>query len=139
MNPESVLNALFEPGTPTKRKGGKSPKGRPYQGAKGIGRFAAARLAKRLVLESKTPNERTGINVILDWGSFDEDSYLDEIAIRYESRSLTFPRGTHLLLEGLRKTWEGVDLRWMASGLCMLAILHGTYREIPGRECYRSG
>src|SRR5438067_1476822 len=48
MTLETVLSGWFEPGTATKRKDSKSPGGRLYQGAKGVGRFAAARLAEAL-------------------------------------------------------------------------------------------
>jgi len=46
MDLDTVLTAWFEPGTVIKRKQERSPGGRLYQGAKGIGRFAAARLAE---------------------------------------------------------------------------------------------
>src|SRR5437879_4491459 len=44
MNLEAVLGGWFEPGTVAKKQTERSPKGRLYQGAKGVGRFAAARL-----------------------------------------------------------------------------------------------
>lgn len=46
MELQTVLAGWFEPGTIHKKQGQRSPGGRLFQGAKGIGRFAAARLAE---------------------------------------------------------------------------------------------
>jgi len=106
MDLDTVLTAWFEPGTVIKRKQERSPGGRLYQGAKGIGRFAAARLAESLMLESKTEGADKGVFVLLEWGRFDDESYLDEITINYELHPLpNLERGTCLTLEGLRKVW----------------------------------
>jgi hypothetical protein len=48
MTLQTVLGAWLEPGTVIKKRQERSPSGRLYQGAKGIGRFAAARLAQSL-------------------------------------------------------------------------------------------
>ena len=110
MDLEMVLTGWFEPGTVLKRKSEKSPGGRYYQGAKGIGRFAAARLAEALFLESKTRGENQGISVLLDWGKFDDESYLDEITIDYEVvPMIDMDHGTRLTLDGVRKIWEERD------------------------------
>jgi signal transduction histidine kinase len=109
MDLDTVLNAWFEPGTSTKRKSDRSPGGRLYQGAKGIGRFAAARLARSLFLESKRPSDEYGVVVLLDWGAFGDEGYLDEISIDYEERSMGSFSGTRLILEGLRKEWTEDD------------------------------
>ena len=52
MGLDVVLGSWFEPGTVTKKKKERSPEGRLYQGAKGVGRFAAARLGTELILET---------------------------------------------------------------------------------------
>ena len=67
---DTVLGAWFEPGTVAKRMVTHSEGGRPFQGAKGIGRFAAARLAKSLLLESNV-GEAEGVVVLVEWGRFD--------------------------------------------------------------------
>ncbi|QDT68795.1 hypothetical protein MalM25_17200 [Planctomycetes bacterium MalM25] len=67
-----------------KKRGQHSPSGRIYQVAKGVGRFAAARLASSLLVETKQKGEKQGVSALLDWGSFSEDSYLDEIVIDYQ-------------------------------------------------------
>jgi signal transduction histidine kinase len=106
MDLKTVLTGWFEPGTILKRRQECSPGGRLYQGAKGIGRFAAARLARSLFLESKRNDGRDAVVVLIDWGKFDNESYLDEITIDYEVRPVhDLQRGTRLTLETLRKDW----------------------------------
>jgi len=106
MDLNTVLTSWFEPGTLAKRKQTVSLGGRLYQGAKGIGRFAAARLATSLFMETKKEDEEEGVVVVLEWGQFTEESYLDEINLEYEIRPLDFKNGTRLTLGGLRKTWN---------------------------------
>jgi anti-sigma regulatory factor (Ser/Thr protein kinase) len=57
MDLQTVLGAWLEPGTILKKRNTRSPGGRLFQGAKGIGRFAAARLgirfSSRLVVVGK--------------------------------------------------------------------------------------
>lgn len=121
MDMDTVLTAWFEPGTVIKRKQERSPGGRLYQGAKGIGRFAAARLAESLMLESKTEGADEGVFVLLDWGRFDDESYLDEITIDYELHPLPdLERGTRLTLEKLRKVWEKEDYEALHARLSRL-------------------
>jgi signal transduction histidine kinase len=122
MSLDTVLNSWFEPGTIAKRKEDKSPgKGRLYQGAKGIGRFASARLAEFLFLESKLPKEKEGVFVLLEWGKFDEDSYLDEISVEYEVRHIPdLKHGTRLTLERLRKEWTTDDYEELHTRLSRL-------------------
>ncbi len=121
MDLDTVLTAWFEPGTVIKRKQERSPGGRLYQGAKGIGRFAAARLAESLMLESKTEGANEGVFVLLEWGRFDDESYLDEITIDYELHPLPdLERGTRLTLEKLRKVWEKEDYEELHARLSRL-------------------
>lgn len=112
MNLETVLGAWFEPGTVKKKSSERSPKGRLYQGAKGVGRFAAARLAKSLLMDTQSHDGSDAVTVLLNWGHFDDTSYLDEVEIEYEtSPSNGKSHGTTLTLVGLRekKDWTEDD------------------------------
>jgi signal transduction histidine kinase len=103
MDIETVLDGWLEPGTIAKRREIHSPGGRLYQGAKGIGRFAAARLGDSLLLETRRRGQDKVVYVLLNWGKFDETRYLDEIEIDYEVRkdpSVSY--GTKLTIEGQR-------------------------------------
>jgi len=142
MTLETVLSGWFEPGTVTKRKNTRSPGGRLYQGAKGVGRFAAARLAEALYLETKYKGKSDGVTVLLEWGRFDEDSYLDQIEIQYEVGKLPkLDHGTTLTLIGLRKKqgWDPeADFRTLHNRLSRLISPFGDVKDfsieliIPG-------
>ena len=86
MDLDTVLGTWFEPGTPSKKQTDRSPRGRIYQGAKGIGRFASARLARSLYLESRVSPEADGVMVLFEWGAFDDEAYLDQVEIAWERR-----------------------------------------------------
>ena len=117
----TVLGAWFEPGTVAKRVRKSSGRGRVYQGAKGIGRFAAARLAELLFMETVARGEAEGTAALVDWGAFDEDSYLDAVTVDYEVRPIgDLGHGTRLTLETLRKAWDDDDYEALHSRLSRL-------------------
>lgn len=121
MNLDTVLGTWFEPGTLSKRHVGRSPHGRIFQGAKGIGRFASARLASSLYLESCTGPKLPSVTVLFEWGRFTEDTYLDEIEVAWdEGVSTDLVRGTRLTLAGLRKEWTESDFEELHSRLSRL-------------------
>jgi signal transduction histidine kinase len=121
MDLNTVLSAWFEPGTISKRRTDRSPRGRTYQGAKGIGRFASARLAESLYLESRVNPEAEGVMVLFEWGAFDDQSYLDEIEVAWDVGSpLGLGRGTRLTLSRLRKRWTEDDYQELHSRLSRL-------------------
>jgi signal transduction histidine kinase len=118
-----VLGAWLEPGTVLKKRQERSPGGRLYQGAKGIGRFAAARLAHSLYMETRSKGEAEGVTVLLEWGKFSDESYLDEVSIDYEVRPLLeLKHGTKLTLLGLRdrKHWTEDDFESLHNRLSRL-------------------
>lgn len=123
MDLQAVLSGWFEPGTVHKKQGQRSPAGRLYQGAKGIGRFAAARLAESLLMETKEPNSELGVSVLLNWGSFTDDSYLDEVTVDYQVEALPrFVHGTRLSLINLhaRRHWLEDDFESLHTRLSRL-------------------
>ena len=112
MDQDTVVKGWFEPGTVMKKKTERSPGKRLYQGAKGVGRFAAARLGEALFLETKMKGAENGVTVLLEWGAFDDESYLDEIYIAYDLTSLKeLDHGTVLTIEGVekKKRWREDD------------------------------
>ena len=130
MDIDTVLSAWFEPGTIKKRAQNTSPGGRTYLGAKGIGRFAAGRLAETFVLESATGNGEQSVFVLIDWGKFSDESYLDEVSIDYEVRPLPdLKRGTRLTLEGVRKEWSEKDYEELYARLSRLI---SPFKDVAG-------
>lgn len=90
-----IVNTWLEPATPNRRRQKHSEAGRRLLGEKGVGRFAAAKLAHRLTLSSR-PEGSAEVRMQLDWRDFeDEEKYLDEIAIDWsETEPTTFaPKG----------------------------------------------
>jgi len=139
MDVATVLGAWFEPGAITKKLTRLSPGSRIYQGAKGIGRFAAARLGGTLLLESVPRNEGTGVLVLTNWGAFDDSSYLEDVEIEYETMEKAgFGTGTRLTIGDVRKEWTQGDYVELRSRLGRLVspfneILDFEIRlEIPG-------
>lgn len=141
MTLDTVLNAWLEPGTVYKKKTSTSPGGRTFQGAKGIGRFAAARLAHDLLLESRS-FDGTEVTVVLEWDQFDDERYLDEIDVTYEqSQSASDGTGTTLSLERIRKLpWSRSDYEALHQRLSRLVSPFNDVTdfeivlEIPGHD-----
>lgn len=105
MSLNTVLHSWFEPGTVTKKRDSRSARGRPYQGAKGIGRFASARLGDTLLMETQSASD-PGVSVFLSWGRFSDDAYLEDIDLDYSTGAITgLQRGTRLTIEGLKGHW----------------------------------
>ncbi len=120
---DTVMTGWFEPGTVLKKRADRSPSDRLYLGAKGIGRFAAARLGTALNMETRQEEAAEGVTVLLDWGRFDDQSYLDEITIDYQIAPLPhLEHGTRLELSDLheRKHWSEEDFRSLHNRLSRL-------------------
>jgi len=93
MTGEVIAGTWLEPATPNRRRQNKSARGRRILGEKGVGRFAAAKLAGMMELVSRSSHDPE-IRITLDWSDFeDEDAYLDEIKIGWtEGVPLAFGR-----------------------------------------------
>jgi signal transduction histidine kinase len=119
MDEPTIKKAWLEPGTSYKRTKSVSPlKGRKLQGAKGIGRFAAARLGERMLLETTSPEADTTITLLIDWGSLDDEMLLDDIEVEYEvAKRQEGIIGTTITLEGIRREWTSDDYELLKSRL----------------------
>ncbi|MBK8068629.1 MAG: ATP-binding protein [Rhodanobacteraceae bacterium] len=140
-----VRGAWMEPATPGKRQTTSSgPKGRRVTGEKGIGRFAAMRLASELELITRATGTSEEIYGIFDWTQFDnEQKYLDEVLILTEVREpevitsdrgldAIWPRhevptasppsdqGTLLRMSNLAQVWDKDKFRQIQRGLSRL-------------------
>lgn len=88
MTLETVRGAWMEPATPGKRQITSSgKKERRVLGEKGIGRFAAMRLASELELITRARGSDREVYGLFDWTQFeDEKKYLDEVLILTDER-----------------------------------------------------
>src|ERR1700694_4268550 len=107
MNLDTVLGRWMEPAASTKKGKGRQVTrlGRRVLGEKGVGRFAADKLARHLEAVSRCPARSDEIRVVIDWDQFSDDSLmLDEILNRWEVRPAEALKshGTVLHLTGLR-------------------------------------
>lgn len=109
MTLETIKTAWMEPATVSKVQKTKSRTGRRMTGEKGIGRFAAARVAAALEMTSIARGGQREVRVRFDWGVFDDQSrYLDEIKCKWEERPVPkgTKQGTTLRLIGLNDEWK---------------------------------
>lgn len=125
MSTETVTTVWMEPATLFRAVERRSEiQRRRVLGEKGIGRFAASRLAERLLLVTRRPGAEFETTALFDWSQFDdEESYLSDVEVLWEEtepQELTpdgalgaiseevdaEPHGTLLHMEGLRTDWD---------------------------------
>lgn len=107
MDLRTIQTAWLEPATLSKKRRTQSESGlRRVLGEKGIGRFAASRLADNLEVVTRRANKAREIRVLFDWSQFDDEKkYLDQVEVLWEETSSTeiCPTGT------IAELWEEKD------------------------------
>jgi len=131
MDLETLLGRWMEPAGSTKGGvGGRvTPRGRRVLGEKGVGRFAADKLARHLELVSRCRDADHEIRAAFDWDAFDTGArMLADIRNRWEIRPVTeiAGSGTVLRLTGLRSSWNERMFRRLSA---RLARLRSPFRE----------
>ncbi|WP_164015168.1 sensor histidine kinase [Pyxidicoccus trucidator] len=109
MTLDTLQNSWMEPATTYKVVNQKSRLNRRVTGEKGIGRFASARIGRKLELTSVSRESGRMVEANFNWGAFDnDDRFLDEIRCDWEERSApaNSKSGTRLLLRELNDDWE---------------------------------
>lgn len=126
-------------------------------GEKGIGRFAASRLANFLQIVSRFTGTDEEVRALFDWSQFDvEGKYLDEVEVLWEQtrpsdispggtieslwqmeRDKPDPdeltHGTILRMEGLRVNWEEPQIEKVQTGLSRLVSPYETIGDFQIR------
>ena len=74
-------------------------------GSKGIGRFAAERLGKRLILTTATAESDSAIRMEIEWDRFSPGRELSSISIPVTTVSKQRAHGTTLRIERLHDSW----------------------------------
>lgn len=123
MTLDVIRHAWFEPATISKTRETFTASGRRVTGEKGIGRFAAARLAQAMEMNSLAKNTRRVVNVRFNWGEFDDEKlYLDQVSCRWEESPAPKGRkyGTNLHLTGLNDSWDTEQFRHLRGELSRL-------------------
>ena len=96
MSQETVIGAWMVPSTDYKLKMKKSPKGRIYQGRKGIGSYAVSLLGNKLELITIKDSIKTLAS--FDWSEFNSEKKLSEIPIMITTSKTNEHSGTMLAI-----------------------------------------
>lgn len=118
MTLKTIKGAWMEPATISKVRKTVSRRGRRVTGEKGIGRFAAARVARVLEMTTVPKGLNQQLHVRFDWGAFEDQSrYLDQIRShwRVERKPSGSHKGTSLRLAGLNDEWDEDEKRGITS------------------------
>src|SRR4051812_21712198 len=111
MDVTTLLGRWMEPAASTKVGKGRqtTPRGRRVLGEKGVGRFAADKLARFLEVLSRCPGRADEVHATIDWDQYDTDAVLlSQILNRWDVRKAqeVEPHGTLLRMTGLRGEWS---------------------------------
>jgi len=144
MSLETIQTAWMEPATLVRKRQRRSEqRERLVLGEKGIGRFAASRLANRLEVVTRRAEMDREVRVFFDWSQFDdEQKYLDQVQALWEEvkpaeiclggtiqalwgesekpKASQLAHGTILRMEELRTTWSDNQFETLRTGLSRL-------------------
>ncbi len=125
MDLDTLLGRWMEPAASTKVGKGRqvTRRGRRVLGEKGVGRFAADKLARHLEIVSRCRGQRNEVRAVIDWDRYDnDDRMLVEVENRWEIReaSQIDGQGTVLRLSGLRSVWTERTFRRLCIRLSRL-------------------
>lgn len=83
---------------------------RQKAGRKGIGRFAAQRLGRRLILETTTRHLNYGLRLDIDWEEFAAERNLSSVPSTIMRIRKPFEHGTRLTILDLRDSWSDAQI-----------------------------
>lgn len=126
MTYNNILNDWLEPATDTKTKNSLSKSGkRIVLGAKGVGRFASARLGREIILTSVAKWDGTyqKSSLKLDWSIFESNTYLDDIDIDIDKTELKSVDNTGVTIQitELSTIWDKKKVQKLIRELRRLA------------------
>lgn len=122
MDFDIIQHAWMEPATNFKKLQKNQNPNKKYTGEKGIGRFAAAKLAAKLELVTKQ-KDKDEIVVRFDWSDFSNESdYLEDISIDWIVRppQEIQSHGTILKLVDLNEDWNKAKIKDLRTALSRL-------------------
>jgi len=120
MSFDTVLNKWLVPATDDKFKRKRSESGRILQGRKGIGRFAAAVLGERILLETTQDGKTTSL--ILDMEVLESIEYLDQFKLDVSVEDTGKENGTIIEIEKDNVTAANVQEIWTSKQLHKLLV-----------------
>ena len=120
MSFDTVINMWLVPATDDKFRRKTSDKGRVLQGRKGIGRFAAAVLGERILLETTQDGKTTSL--ILDMEALEHIEYLDQLELDVSVEETGKENGTIIEIEKDNVTATDVQEIWTSKQLHKLLV-----------------
>ncbi len=106
MDGDRITETWLVPATDFRSENQRSAKGRRTLGEKGVGRFAAAKLADGLALSSR-PAKGDEVTVGLNWSDFDQPGkYLDQVAVGWSVGLAELFMSSGRVAQLWRDAWE---------------------------------
>ncbi|MET0395399.1 MAG: ATP-binding protein [Longimicrobiaceae bacterium] len=103
--------------------------GRIPAGNKGLGRLAALRMGRRVVLRTRPAEEPTIENFVsIDWDQFDAAEIVENVTVNISStqKNSTHGSGTEIEIHDLRQKIGRMDVKRLARAMILLADPFGT-------------
>ena len=125
MDLEILMSRWMQPASSAKGREGRrfTPGGRRMLGEKGVGRFAADKLAAHLELVSRPAGASVEVRAVFDWDDFEhDDRMLADVQSHWDVRPPDWleSSGTILRLSGLRALWNERLFRRLSTRLSRL-------------------
>lgn len=142
MSSDDLLDNWLEPATDDKLRRQTSPSGRDMLGAKGVGRFASARLGRQLKLTTGWKDAEKGLSiseVSVDWQDFETNKYLDQVNIDIHKKvpeKHAVP-GFKLEISDLRDTWTFKQLELLVKELRRVVSPIASRESDPTKNLFR--
>ncbi len=112
MTKEQLINGFMRLSSSDKLHYPRSPRyDRKRAGKKGIGRFSAQRLGKKLTIITQTLEAKEALKVVIYWDNFMGDKELSFIANEIEYIKKQKDEGTTLIIEQLRDSWSEAQIK----------------------------
>ena len=112
MTKEQLINGFMRLSSSDKLHYPRSPRyDRKRAGKKGIGRFSAQRLGKKLTIVTQTLESEKALKIVIYWDNFMGDKELSFITNEIEYIEKEKDEGTTLYIEQLRDSWSEAQIK----------------------------
>lgn len=109
-------------GSSSKSSGALTKLGRTPAGSKGLGRLAALRMGKEVLLESRPCDEKKTNHLEIDWDDFTANKTVEDVTLRVftKRRPSETEQGTYIELKKLNKAIRADELKRLARSILLL-------------------
>ncbi|MEA0736877.1 ATP-binding protein [Xanthomonas campestris pv. campestris] len=122
MLPQQIVNSWLVLGSSTKSSVEKTRKGRFPAGNKGLGRLAALRMGREVVLSSVSSKKKGFESSLhIDWADYDGAPTVENVPVNISQRRVRKRNGTSIKLKSLRAPISAAEVRKLARSLVLLS------------------